>query len=83
MLNGVGENIREVIRHNIEFNRLSNFEIIEGKVERMGKRGLSIIAQKIKPLSAQYRTDTAVDIKPFTERRRIAGQRSFVRSGGV
>jgi hypothetical protein len=57
--------------------------IIEGKAQKMGKRGLSIIAQKIKPLSAQYRTDTTADIKPFTERRRIAGQRSFVRSGGV
>jgi len=31
----------------------------------------------------RVRTDDSPQIKPFTERRRIAGQRSFVRSGGV
>ena len=56
--------------------------IIEGKLQRMGK-GISIIAQRIKPLTPDYRTDDSPQIKPFTERRRIAGQRSFVRSGGV
>jgi len=57
--------------------------IIEGKAQKMGKRGLSIIAQKVKPLSAQYRTDSTIEIQPFKERLRIAGQRSFVRSSGV
>ncbi len=56
--------------------------IIEGRLQRMGK-GISIIAQRIKPLTPDYRTDDSPQIKPFTERRRIAGQRSFVRSGGV
>ena len=56
--------------------------IIEGKVQKMGK-GISIIARKVEPLTAEYRDDQLTDIKPFRERRRIAGQRSFVRSGGV
>ncbi len=56
--------------------------IIEGKMQRMGQ-GISILAQRIKPLDARYRTDDSPQIKPFTERRRIAGQRSFVRSVGV
>jgi len=55
--------------------------IIEGKAQKMG-RTYSIIASKVRPLSQTYRTDNA-DIKPFKERIRIAGQRSFVRSGGV
>ena len=56
--------------------------VIEGKVQKMGK-GISIIARKVEPLTAKYRDDQLTDIKPFKERRRIAGQRSFVRSGGV
>ncbi|MGC8861708.1 MAG: DNA polymerase III subunit alpha [Armatimonadota bacterium] len=56
--------------------------IIEGRLQRMGK-GISIIAQRVKPLTSDYRTDNSPQIKPFTERRRIAGQRSFVRSAGV
>ena len=56
--------------------------IIEGKLQRMGC-GISIIAQRIRPLTADYRTDDDVNLRPFTERRRIAGQRSFVRSVGV
>ena len=56
--------------------------IIEGKARKMGKT-YSIIASKVRPLSSTYRTDSAVEIKPFTERLRIAGQRSFVRSAGV
>lgn len=56
--------------------------IIEGKAQKMGN-GFSIIASSVRPLSAHYRTDNKTEIKPFTERRRIAGQRSFVRSAGV
>lgn len=57
--------------------------IIEGKLEKAGRHGRTIIVRKIKPLTAQYQTDNAVEVKPFKERRRIAGARSFVRSGGV
>jgi error-prone DNA polymerase len=56
--------------------------IIEGKAQKMGK-GFSIIASKVRPLTSTYRTDNAVELKPFKERIRIAGQRSFVRSAGV
>ena len=56
--------------------------IIEGKLQKMGQ-GISIIVRKVKPLANTYRTDDSVEIKPFTERRRIAGARSFVRSAGV
>lgn len=55
--------------------------IIEGKAQKMG-RTYSIVASKVRPLTSTYRSDTA-DIKPFKERLRIAGQRSFVRSAGV
>ncbi len=55
--------------------------IIEGKAQKMG-RAYSIIASKVRPLSQTYRSDSA-DVKPFKERLRIAGQRSFVRSAGV
>ena len=56
--------------------------IIEGKLQKMG-HGTSIIVRKVKPLTTTYRTDDTIDIKPFKERRRIAGARSFVRSAGV
>lgn len=56
--------------------------IIEGKAQKMGK-GYSIIASKVRPLTSTYRSDVAVEIKPFKERIRIAGQRSFVMSAGV
>jgi len=56
--------------------------IIEGKAQKMGK-GYSIIASKVRPLTSTYRSDIAVEIKPFKERIRSAGQRSFVRSVGV
>lgn len=57
--------------------------IIEGKVQKMGKRAVSIIARKIAPLAEKYCTDDAEPLKPFKERIRIAGARSFVRSVGV
>ena len=56
--------------------------IIEGKLQKMGS-GISIIARGIRPLTPKYRTDDTADTKPFKDRRRIAGHRSFVRSGGV
>ncbi len=56
--------------------------IIEGKAQKMGK-GYSIIASKVRPLTSMYRSDIEVQIKPFKERIRSAGQRSFVRSAGV
>ena len=54
--------------------------IIEGKLQRMGK-GISIIASKVKPLSAAYKSSDR-DVK-FKERLRSAGARSFVRSAGI
>lgn len=56
--------------------------IIEGKAQKMGK-GYSIIASKVRPLTSTYRSDIEAEIKPFKERIRSAGQRSFVRSAGV
>ncbi|MGI6296716.1 MAG: DNA polymerase III subunit alpha [Armatimonadota bacterium] len=56
--------------------------IIEGKAQINGN-SFSIIASNVRPLSAHYRTDSTTDIKPFKERLRSAGQRSFVRSVGV
>ena len=56
--------------------------IIEGKAQKMGK-SVSIIASNVRPLTSTYRTDNAVEIKPFKERIRIAGARSFVRGAGV
>jgi len=57
--------------------------IIEGKLQKMG-RGYSVVAQKIFPLTTKHLTDDDTQQpKPFKERMRIAGARSFVRSGGV
>jgi error-prone DNA polymerase len=56
--------------------------IVEGKLEKSGKHGRSIIVRRVRPLTPAYRTDST-PIQPFTERRRIAGHRSFVRSVGV
>ena len=52
------------------------------QAQKMGK-GYSIIASKVRPLTSMYRSDIEVQIKPFKERIRSAGQRSFVRSAGV
>ena len=58
--------------------------IIEGKVERMGERGLSIIARKIWPLTPEYRNEgISGDGERYPERKRSAGQRSWVKSQGV
>lgn len=56
--------------------------IIEGKLQKMGK-GISLIASRISPLTQAFRSDNETQLKPFTERLRSAGQRSFVRSGGI
>jgi error-prone DNA polymerase len=56
--------------------------IVEGKLDKSGKHGRSIIVRKVRPLTPSYRTDST-PLQPFTERRRIAGHRSFVRSVGV
>lgn len=57
--------------------------IVEGVTQKMGRKGLSIIVKKAKPLTAGYRSDQSAEVKQFKERRRIAGHRSFVRSVGV
>jgi error-prone DNA polymerase len=56
--------------------------IVEGKTQKMGSRGLSIIVRKVRPLTPQYRSDEG-EVRAFRECRRIAGHRSFVRSVGV
>ncbi len=56
--------------------------IIEGKVQKMGK-GISVIARKVRVLTPAYRSEESTDVRPFKERIRIAGTRSFVRSAGV
>ncbi|MDO8589423.1 MAG: DNA polymerase III subunit alpha [Armatimonadota bacterium] len=57
--------------------------IIEGKLQKMGKRGISILVRKVSPLTADYRTDSATPPPRFKERTRIAGARSWVRQTGV
>jgi len=57
--------------------------IIEGKLQKMGKKGISILARKVMPLTAEYRTDSATPPPKFKERTRIAGQRSWVKGTGV
>ena len=57
--------------------------IIEGKLQKMGKRGISILARKVSPLTPEYRTDSATPPPKFKERTRIAGQRSWVKGTGV
>jgi error-prone DNA polymerase len=57
--------------------------IIEGKAERSGS-GVSLIAEKILPLTSKYRnTDLAPDSESYKERVRTAGQRSWVKGQGV
>lgn len=58
--------------------------IIEGKVERSGRRGVSIIAQKVWPLTTEYRNEgIEPDQSSYPERKRSAGQRSWVKGQGV
>lgn len=58
--------------------------IIEGKIEKSGHRGLSIIARSIYPLSAKLRNkNLEPDQQSYSERVRSVGHRSWVKSGGV
>ncbi len=57
--------------------------IIEGKLQKMGKRGISVIASRIYPLGPEYRSESPGERRPFKERVRSAGQRSWVKSHGV
>ncbi len=57
--------------------------IIEGRTERSGK-SVSIIAEKISPLTTKFRNrELESDAKPYSERTRSAGQRSWVKGQGV
>jgi len=56
--------------------------IVEGRLQRMGKAGISVIVHKVAPLTDEYHCDGA-QVQKFKERIRIAGERSFVRGGGV
>ena len=58
--------------------------IIEGKIEKMGQRGVSVIARKIAPLTANLRNEgLSNDNVPYPERKRTAGQRSWTKGQGV
>jgi len=58
--------------------------IIEGKIEKSGQRGLSVIVRKIWPLTPEYRNE-GIEPDPvgYLERKRSAGQRSWVKGHGV
>ncbi len=57
--------------------------IIEGRTERSGK-SVSIIAEKISPLTTKFRNrELESDARPYSERTRSAGQRSWVKGQGV
>ncbi len=57
--------------------------IIEGRTERSGK-SVSIIAEKISPLTTKFRNrELEPDARPYSERTRSAGQRSWVKGQGV
>jgi error-prone DNA polymerase len=57
--------------------------IIEGRLQRMGRRSISIIATKVCELGSEYRSESPAEHRPFKERARSAGQRSWVKSHGV
>ncbi len=57
--------------------------IIEGRLQKMGKKGFSLSVNKVLPLEKHFLTDNAPDLRPFAERIRTAGARSFVRGTGV
>jgi len=57
--------------------------IIQGKLQRMGKRSISLIASKVAPLGPEYRSEAPGERRPFKERTRSAGQRSWVKGQGV
>lgn len=57
--------------------------ILEGKLQRIGDYGVSIVVRKVYPLLKNYLDDDIDDLKPFKEKIRSAGTRSFVRATGV
>lgn len=58
--------------------------IIEGKLERQGKNGVSIIAKSIHPLLSSLRNEGLTeDKRKYSERTRSVGHRSWVKSQGV
>jgi len=57
--------------------------ILEGKLQRIGEYGVSIVVRKVYPLTKNYLDDDIDDLKPFKEKIRSAGTRSFVRATGV
>jgi error-prone DNA polymerase len=61
--------------------------IMEGRIKRMGKHGISIVVSKVAEMGPKYRTDNLSENpqenRPFKERTRSAGQRSWVKGQGV
>lgn len=58
--------------------------VIEGKIEKSGRRGLSLIARRIYPLTAKRRnTALASDPADYPEHKRTIGCRSWVKGQGV
>ena len=58
--------------------------IIEGKIERMGQKGQSIIARRIAPLTPNLRNPgLSADDAPYPERKRQIGHRSWIKGQGV
>ncbi|HUV04515.1 MAG TPA: DNA polymerase III subunit alpha [Armatimonadota bacterium] len=58
--------------------------IIEGKIERSGQRGISVIARKVWPLTTDHRNEgLSADPYRYPERKHSAGQRSWVKGQGM
>jgi len=58
--------------------------IIEGKTERLGRKGLSLIARRIAPLTPNLRNEgLSRDNVPYPERKRQIGHRSWTKGQGV
>ena len=58
--------------------------IIEGKIEKSGRRGLSLIVKKVWPLRTEQRNEGLFsDRSRYPERKRSAGERSWVKGQGV
>jgi len=58
--------------------------IVEGKIEKSGQQGLSIITKKVWPITPNLRNEGLMsDNREYPRRKRSAGQRSWVNSQGV
>jgi error-prone DNA polymerase len=57
--------------------------IIEGKLQKMGRRSISIIVSRVSELGPKHRSESPGENRPFKERIRSAGQRSWVKSQGI